>query len=141
MSAAVTVALPICTFPFFVFITSGLPKRLWSSLDETTEAASSFPATTWYLRMEMSSSLFSCFKRLAMVAEGSLAKASSAGAKTVNGSAPFKTTSGFAEVKAAASVLKVPAAIAVSIVSFMLITHPPFHYIASTDISDFFRNQ
>lgn len=81
MSAAFTVAFPIWTFPFVVFIKSGLPRRLCISLDETTEAASSFPSTTWYLRMERSLSLFSGFKRFSMVPEGSLANASSAGEK------------------------------------------------------------
>ena len=51
---------------------------------------------------------------------GSLAKASSVGAKTVNGPAPFSAGTRPAAVRAAARVLKEPAETAVSTISAML---------------------
>ena len=48
---------------------------------------------------------------------GSLAKASSVGAKTVNGPSPFRALTRSALVRAAARVLKLPAATAVSTMS------------------------
>jgi hypothetical protein len=57
------------------------------------------------------------FKRLSTVPGGSLAKASSVGAKTVNGPGPFRVVTRFAAPKAAANVLNEPAPTAVSTIS------------------------
>ena len=60
------------------------------------------------------------FSKLSTVPAGSLAKASSVGANTVNGPALLRVSIKLAAVSAAARVLKVPAATAVSIMSCMV---------------------
>ena len=75
------------------------------------------PDTTWSVRIEVSLALFSGLTRLSTVPAGSLAKASSEGANTVNGPAPFSVSPRSAAVTAATSVLKLPAATAVSTMS------------------------
>ena len=76
------------------------------------------PGTTWYLRIATSFALFSGFKRLSTVPAGSLAKAASVGAKTVNGPGPFSVSTSPAAWSAAARVWNEPAATAVSTMSF-----------------------
>ena len=62
-------------------------------------------------------SLGMSFNKLSTVPAGSLEKASSVGAKTVNGPAPLSVPTRFVAVSAAAKVLKFPAALAVSMMS------------------------
>src|SRR6187399_1302994 len=68
--------------------------------------------------MRRSLALFSGLSSDSTVPAGSLAKASSVGANTVNGPAPFSVVTRSAAVSAAASVLNEPAATAVSTMSF-----------------------
>ena len=82
-----------------------------------TSAAITLPASTWYVRIAVS--LGMSFSRLSTVPAGSLAKASSVGANTVNGPAPFSVGIRPATVTAAAKDLKVPAATAESMLSCM----------------------
>src|ERR1700722_3457179 len=67
--------------------------------------------------MATSLALFSGLRRSSMVPGGSLAKAASVGAKTVNGPAPLSVSTSPAALIAATSVLKLPAATAVSTIS------------------------
>ena len=70
--------------------------------------------------MSTSLSLFSGFSREASVSLGSLAKASSFGANTVNGPFPLRVSINPPAVSAAARVLKLPLLTAVSTISFFL---------------------
>lgn len=62
----------------------------------------------------MSSALFSGLRSISTVPFGSLAKAASVGAKTVNGPSPCSTSTKSAAFRAAVSVLKEPFAVATS---------------------------
>ena len=74
------------------------------------------PGTTWYVRIWVRSPLGS-LSSVSTVPAGSLAKASSVGAKTVNGPSPLRVSTRPAASRAAASVVKSPAATAVSTMS------------------------
>ena len=80
-----------------------------------TSAAITFPAITWSLRRPANFSL--SFSKLSKVPAGSLAKASSVGANTVNGPGPLSASTNPAAFTAATKVLKLPAATAVSTIS------------------------
>src|SRR5512147_2026468 len=67
--------------------------------------------------MSVSFCLFSGLSKVSMVPAGSLAKASSVGAKTVNGPAPLRVSTNPAACTAATKVLKRPSATAVSTIS------------------------
>jgi hypothetical protein len=68
--------------------------------------------------MSMSIALFSGLRRFSTVPGGSFAKASSVGAKTVNGPFPLRVSTRPAAVRAAVRVLKEPALTAVSTIFF-----------------------
>ena len=85
----------------------------------TTVSASTFPETQWYVRIEESWGM--SFNSASTVPAGSLANASSVGAKTVNGPALFNVGTRPAAVKAAASVLNEPALTAVSTMSAIIL--------------------
>ena len=65
--------------------------------------------------------LFSGFSRSFTVPAGSLAKASSVGAKTVNGPLPFSVSTRSVAWTAATNVLKDPVLTAVSTISFLVL--------------------
>ena len=69
--------------------------------------------------MSISLSLFSGLRRVSTVPLGSFAKASSLGAKTVNGPSPLRVSTSPAAVSAVANVLKFPLLTAVSTMSFL----------------------
>lgn len=78
-------------------------------------AANSFPSTTWKVRISFSFVVF-CIRASRSVL-GIFAKASSVGAKTVNGPGLFRVSTSPAALTAATSVLKLPAEMAVSTIS------------------------
>ena len=117
ISVFTTVAVTLSLTPSLVLIASAAPLTVladWPSIDMTSEAIT-FPAITWYVRIAVS--LGMSFNRLSTVPAGSLEKASSVGAKTVNGPVPLSVATRFVAVSAAARVVKVPAAPAVSMMS------------------------
>ena len=80
--------------------------------------------------MLTSCSLFSGLRSVSTVPAGRAAKASSVGAKTVNGPSPFKTSTRPAAYTAATNVPKLPAPIAVSTISFEC---PPASVVVAID--------
>src|SRR6056297_1360266 len=116
MSALTTLASLILT-PSQVLILTYLPASVSAFFSFITFLAVTLPATTWYLRISTSLSLFSGFSKLATVPSGSAANASSVGAKTVNGPSPFRASTSPAAFTAATRVLKSSAATAVSTTS------------------------
>ena len=58
----------------------------------TSSPASTFPGTTWYVRIFTSVALFSGFNSVSTVPAGSFAKASLVGANTVNGPLPLSVS-------------------------------------------------
>jgi hypothetical protein len=142
MSVWVTVAVPFSFTPPVVLTFTSAPFTVLALLPSifTTSAAITLPATTWYVRMAVSFGM--SFRRASTVPAGSLAKASSVGANTVNGPAPFSVGTSPAAVTAAASVLNEPAATAVSTMSFMCVSvpmgahrRPPAEWPARTKIA------
>src|SRR5690606_15413646 len=73
------------------------------------------PGTTWYVSTWVSAAL--SFSRAFSLSWGILAKASSVGAKTVNGPGPFKVSTSPAACTAVTKVLNDPADLAVSTIS------------------------
>jgi hypothetical protein len=69
------------------------------------------------VRIEVSLALFSGLSSDSTVPAGSLAKAASVGANTVNGPGPLRVSTRPAALSAVARVLKLPAATAVSTMS------------------------
>ncbi len=127
--AAVTAAGLVDTLkvpgPFTVFAPSddAFAKLPAGTVDDLvkpeTSAAMTLPDSTCRVRILVSLSLFSGLTRSSTVPAGSLAKASSLGAKTVNGPGPFSVSTRPAAVTAATRVLNEPAATAVSTISGM----------------------
>ena len=120
MSVFTTVADPeaVPTFtPSVAEIESVPPPAVLASDSLTTSAAATFPGTTWRRRISRSLSLFSGLRSSSTVPAGRYAKASSVGAKTVNGPFPLSVPTRSAAPSAAASVLNDPAATAVSTMS------------------------
>ena len=122
MSALVTVAPFTITLPSSTFSFSSLPLTVLAELMPATSLAIALAGTTWYVRIATSFSLFSGLSRSSTVPAGSLANASSVGAKTVNGPVPFSVSTSPAAFSAAVSVLKLPAATAVSTMSFLAVS-------------------
>src|SRR5271157_2795576 len=120
MSVFTTLALLMVTPPSLTATLAVLPSTVLTSCPSslTTSAARTLPGITWYLRMAISLSLFSGLRRLSTVPSGSLAKASSVGARTVNGPWPLSVSTRSAALTAATRVLNEPAPTAVSTMSF-----------------------
>ena len=119
MSVVVTLAPSTMTpsVPTLMVISAPLTVGTLAPSMVTTVLAITLPETTWYVRMPVSLALFSGLMSSSTVPAGSLAKASSVGAKTVNGPGDFMVSTRPAAPSAAARVLKVPAPTAVSTMS------------------------
>lgn len=107
------------TLPSLVLMVTLAPFTVLACESFTTCAAVTLPGTTWYLRMAWSCALFSGLRSDSTVPSGSLAKALSVGAKTVNGPLLLRTSTRSAALTAATSVLKLSADAAVSTISFL----------------------
>src|SRR5271157_3997334 len=120
MSVFTTLALLMVTPPSLTATLAVLPSTVLTSCPSslTTSAARTLPGITWYLRMAVLLSLVSGLRRLSTVPSGSLAKASSVGARTVNGPWPLSVSTRSAALTAATRVLNEPAPTAVSTMSF-----------------------
>src|SRR5271165_3753355 len=108
MSVLVTFAPPTVTLPASTLMGSSLPFKVLA-LVVVRSAAINLPGRTWYVSTATSFSLFSGLSRFSTVPAGSLAKASSVGAKTVKGPLPFKVSTSPAAFTAATRVLNCPA--------------------------------
>ena len=119
MSVVVTLAPSTMTpsLPTLMVISAPLTVGTLAPSMVTTVLAITLPDTTWYVRMSVSFALFSGLMSSSTVPAGSLAKAASVGAKTVNGPALFMVSTRPAAPSAAARVLKAPALTAVSTMS------------------------
>src|SRR3954449_4776384 len=93
------------------------PATLSALVSFTTWSAVTLPLTTWYSRIFLRAS--GSLSRPSTVPAGSLANASSVGAKTVYGPAPLRVSTSPAAVAAVSRVLNDPAAAAVSTMSFI----------------------
>src|SRR5271166_5911172 len=111
MSVLMTFAPPTVTLPASTLMASSLPFKVLA-LVVVRSAAINLPGRTWYVSTATSFSLFSGLSRFSTVPAGSLAKASSVGAKTVKGPLPFKVSTSPAAFTAATRVLNCPAAAA-----------------------------
>ena len=122
MSVVVTLAPSTMTpsVPTLMVISAPLTVGTLAPSMVTTVLAITLPDTTWYVRMAASIALFSGLISSSTVPAGSLAKAASVGANTVNGPALFIVSTRPAAPSAAARVLKAPAPTAVSMMSAIL---------------------
>ena len=120
MSVLTTLALLAITFLPSTSILIGAPWTDIAILPSIfmTSAAIALELMTWYFRIEASLALFSGLRSISTVPSGSLANASSVGARTVNGPSPLRTSTRSAALSAATRVLNDPAATAVSTMSF-----------------------
>lgn len=91
-------------------IETASPWTVTAESSVTTLAARTSPGTTWYSRMSVSVGMSS--SRVSTVPSGKAAKASSVGAKTVNGPSPDSVPTRSAAVTAATKVSKQPSATA-----------------------------
>src|SRR3954465_3350687 len=119
MSALVTIAPATETLPPSILTGSSLPLTVLTICPSFRSVDIALAGTTCAVRIAVSFSLFSGFSSVSTVPAGSLAKASSVGAKTVNGPGPLSVSTSPAACRAAASVLNDPAATAVSTMSLV----------------------
>lgn len=117
MSAAVSLTPLTRTAPSLKAMAMDSPPRVLAEAFSSAVARGTRAAMTCNFKMATSWALFSGLRRDSSVPLGSLAKAASLGAKTVNGPSPLSAPTKSAAVRAAARVLNEPAATAVSTMS------------------------
>ncbi len=78
---------------------------LFALIAFTTAEAENFPATTWYVKIDVNNFLFSGFSNVATVPFGNLLNASLTGANTVKGPSLFNTSTNPAAFTAATNVV------------------------------------
>src|SRR5215213_5899979 len=117
-SAVLTVALSTFTARPLASIATELPSTVLAAVFlPLMSLAMTLPGTTWYVRIFVSCALFSGLSRFSTVPAGSFLKASSVGAKTVNGPGPLRVSTRPAAFTAATRVVKLPFDAAVSTMS------------------------
>jgi len=117
-SAFVTVASFTFTVVPSIVMVNFAPFTVSAVIPLDKSLLRTFPLTTWYFRILVSSALLArSASAVVFKAARAAANASSVGAKTVNGPVPFNVLTKSAAVRACANTVNFPAAIAVSTMS------------------------
>jgi len=101
-----------------------LPSNVGTESKVTTWAASTDPLATWYCKMLTKVDLFSGRSKASKTPSGKAAKASSVGAKTVNGPSSCKVVTRSPAVKAATSVSNLSSPEAISTIFWVACALP-----------------
>merc|ERR1719160_1919249 len=117
ISALTTFAVFTMTVASSMVLVSSGPATVVAFMPLLRSLLSTFPETTWYVRMPASSGIARSASAVRPSFSRAAVKALSVGAKTVKGPALFIVVTSSACVSAAAKVVKLPAALAVSTMS------------------------